>query len=104
MLTSSSGMFGDLPPGCLDRVDEEADASLEFGGGALEGGQRLGVAAGLACRVGDAPMDHVRRARELRADLAHAVAEADHIVEAPVGELVQVLRPLSRDVDAAFAY
>ena len=40
------------------------------------------VGARLARRVGDAPVDRLRRAGELGADLAHAVAQADDVVEA----------------------
>ena len=44
------------------------------------------------------------RAGELGADLAHAVAERDHVVEALPGELVQVLGAPASDVDAALAH
>ncbi len=69
----------------LDRVEPEADARLEFGGRALEGRQGLVVGSRLACRVADAPVDRLRCAGELGTDLAHAVAQADHGVEAPAG-------------------
>jgi hypothetical protein len=38
------------------------------------------------------------------ADLAHAVTEADDVVEALVGELTQVLGATPGDVDAALAH
>jgi hypothetical protein len=41
----------------------------------------------LARGVGDAPMDQLGPTGELRADLAHAIAEADHVVEALLGGL-----------------
>src|SRR4051812_42579156 len=101
-LTRWSGM-GHLLPGCFDRADEETDAGLELGGGALERGPRLLVASGLARGIGNAPVDYLGCAGELGADLAHAIAEADHVVEAPAGELAQVLGAPPRDVDAAVA-
>ena len=55
---------------------------LELGRGALERGQRLLVAPGLARGIGDAPVDQLGSAGKLGADLAHAIAEADHVVEA----------------------
>src|SRR5829696_9855648 len=92
-LTSSSGMFGDLlgGGGRFDRLDEEVDAGAKCNRGAFERGQGLLVAAGFARGVGDAPMDQFGSAGELGADLAHAVAEADHVVEALAGELAEVL-------------
>src|SRR3954464_2191313 len=103
-LTNSSGTFGHLLGGCVDGLDQEADARLDLGRGALERGQRLPIAAGLTCRVGDAPMDRRRRARELWADLSHSVAEADHVVEALTRELVQVLGAPLGNVQAACAH
>src|SRR3954465_497679 len=99
--TSSSGTVGHLLGGRVDRLDEKADAGLDLGGDPLERGQRLPIAAGLARRVGDAPMDRHRRAREFWADLAHPVAEADHVVEALALELVHVLGAPPCDVHAA---
>src|SRR4051812_33042073 len=64
-LTNSSGTFGHLLGGCVDGLDQEADARLDLGRGALERGQRLPIAPGLTCRVGDAPMDRRRGTREL---------------------------------------
>ena len=43
-------------------------------------------------------------AGELGADLAHAIAEADHVVEAPITELAQVLGAAPGEVDAALAH
>ena len=43
-------------------------------------------------------------AGELGADLAHAVAEADDVVEAPAGELAEVLGAAAREVDPALAH
>ena len=58
-------------------------------GGALE--RRVGLPSVSPSRAGsrDAPVDQPRAARELGADLAHAVAEADHVVEALAGELAR---------------
>src|SRR5687767_9727679 len=91
--TSSSGTFGHLLIGgaLLDRLDEKADAGAKLGGGLLVRGQRFLVASGFARRIGDAPMDQLGWAGELGADLAHAIAEADHVVEALVGEFAEVL-------------
>ena len=63
-------------------MQEEADARLELGGRALEGGVGLVVAARLRRRVDDAPVDRLWAAGELGADLAHPVAETDDVVEA----------------------
>src|SRR4051794_3488676 len=41
---------------------------------------------------------------ELWAHFAHAVAEGDHVIEAPVGELAQVLGPKPPDGQAASAH
>src|SRR5689334_22584524 len=94
-LTSSSAMAVHLS--ILDRLDEKADARRELVRGPLERGDAVVGAR----RVRDAPVHAVGRAGEVRADLAHAVAERDDAVEAPAGELVQVLRCALRDVDAA---
>src|SRR4051794_40784102 len=64
------------PPGVFDRLDEKADARGQLGRGALERGKGLVVASGLARGVGDAPVDQPRPFGGLRADLAHAIAEA----------------------------
>src|SRR5512132_1752673 len=106
MFTSSSGTFGDLPSGVgrFDCLDEKPDAGAEFGGGALERGQGFLVASWLACGVGDAPMDQLGAAGELGADLAHAIAEADHVVEALPGEFAQVFGTTAGEVDAALAH
>ena len=84
---------------CEER-EQEADAGLELGGGALE--RRVGGAVGrtLERRVGDAPVDELGSRRELRADLANAVAQRDHRVEPLGAELVEVLGAVGADVDA----
>src|SRR3954451_9548933 len=104
--TSSSGtcrhlLFGGGP---FDCVDEEADASAKLGRGALERGERLLVASGLARWVGDAPMDQLGSAGELGADLAYAIAEADYVIEALLRELAQVFGPAAGKVDVALAH
>ncbi len=58
----------------------------------------------LTGRVGDAPVDHLRMAGELRADLADPVAQADHVPEPLPGERVQVLGPAPADVDAVLVH
>ena len=58
----------------------------------------------LAGRVGDAPVDQLRMAGELRADLANPVAQRDHVAEPLPGELLQVLGPVPADVDAVLAH
>src|SRR5215218_3820844 len=97
-------MLDYLLPGRVDRFDQEADARLELGRDVLEDGQRLVVASGLARRIGDAPVDHLGGAAKLGADLAHAIAEADDVVETPPGELAQVLGRTPGDVDAPIAH
>src|SRR4051812_5955006 len=88
--TNSSGIAVDLLAWCSHRLDQKPEPSLQLGGGALERRQRLVVAAGLARRIGDAPMDQFRCPGELGTDLAHSVAQADHAVEATLRELVEV--------------
>src|SRR4051812_33156236 len=104
--TSSSGTCGYLLVGgrLCDRVDEKADASAQLGGAALERRQGVLVGAGLAGRVRDAPVDLLGAAGELGADLAYAVAQADHVVEALGRELVEVLGSAPGQVDAAVAH
>src|SRR4051812_7617596 len=98
--TSSSGTVVHLLPRCLDAADEEADARLELDGRTLERRQGLLVAPRLTRRVRDAPVDEVWRSGERGADLADAIAEADHAVEAKVGDLADRLRAPRGDVDA----
>src|SRR5215207_5882046 len=88
----------------FDRLEQEADPCLELGGRALEGRQGLVVRPRRGRWVADAPVDRLRRPGELGADLAHPVAEADHIIEAPVGQLAEVLRPVPGQVDPALAH
>ena len=71
------------------------------GRGALVRRDLVAAAVRRSSRVGDAPVQHPRVTRKLRAHLANAVAEADHVVEALGEQLVDVLRPAARDVDAA---
>src|SRR5918994_5771414 len=89
--------------GVFDRLEQKADARLKLSGCALEGRQRLVVGSRLACRVADAPVDRLRCAGELGTDLAHAVAEADHVVKAPAGELAEVLGTAAREIDPPLA-
>src|SRR5215211_4603039 len=99
-------MLGYLPcgRGLFDRLDEKGDAGVELLGRALERGQRLLVASGLARGIGDAPVDQPGRPWELGAYLAHAIAEADHVVEALPGELAQMLGATPGEVDVALAH
>jgi hypothetical protein len=55
----------------MDAVEQKADARLELGRRALERRVGLGVAARLGGRIGDAPVDDVRLAREVGTDLAN---------------------------------
>src|SRR4051812_39640107 len=102
-LTSSSGTCGHLPGGggLFDCLDEKLDAGAELVRRALERREGLLVAPGLARGVRDAPVDQLGSTRELGAHLAHAIAEADHAVEALSGERAQRLRAACGDVDAA---
>src|SRR3954453_3441463 len=106
MFTSSSVRCGHLlvGGGLFHGPDEEANAGAKLGRGALERGQRSLVASRSACRIGDAPMDELGCARKFRTDLAHAIAEADHMVEALPSELAQVLRATAGDVDPALTH
>ena len=82
----------------------EVDASRELRGGPFKGRQRLVIGSRLSRGVADAPMDRLRRARELGTDLAHAVTEADHVVETLVYELAEVLGAAAGDVESAVAH
>jgi hypothetical protein len=62
---------------------------------------KCGVSAVVA-RIGNAPMNERRMPWKFRAHLAHAVAEADHIVEPRVHELLDVPRLMIADVDPVF--
>src|SRR5690348_6899181 len=75
-----------------DRGEQEADAPLELDGGLLE--RRFVARAGIA----QAP---VHRPGVLGAYLADPIAERDHDVEAPAGELVEVLGARAGDVEPA---
>src|SRR4051812_27884123 len=77
--------------GARDVREEERGASLELGGHGPEGGPAL-AGAGDRGGVRDAPVDGPGVPREVGADLADLVAEADHPVEALPDELVEVLR------------
>src|SRR4051794_39437931 len=90
--------------GLLDRLAEEADARLELSGGALEGRQRLVIGSRLACRVADAPVDRLRCAGKLGTDLAHAVAQADHVVEVLARELGEVFGTAACEINPAPAH
>src|SRR4051812_25673569 len=89
--------------GVVDRLKPEADARFKLSGCALERRQGLVVGAGYAGRVAETPVDCLRRAGKLGADLAHAVAETDHVVKAPSTELVEVFGTSTREVDPALA-
>jgi hypothetical protein len=59
----------------------DVDTAAKLGRGALERGQGFLVASGFARGVGDAPMDQLGCAGKLGADFAHAIAEADHVLD-----------------------
>src|SRR4051794_25067342 len=84
----------------IDAGEEEPDAGLELPRGPLEGRVARTIRVALERRIGDAPMDRGGRAGELGADLAHPIAQRDHVVEPSPGQRVDVLRPLGADVDA----
>src|SRR5918994_2810818 len=85
----------------LDQLEQKGNPGGELIGGALESGVALLVTSALARRVGDAPVDQVRLTGKLGADLPHAVAEADHVVEALPCELAEVLGAAARWVNPA---
>src|SRR4051812_34530185 len=91
-LTVSSSIMGG-PPGrrCVQLSEQELDAGVEVGGQPFEGGQRGAVVGCLERGIGDAPVDLIRVAGEFRAHLLDPVAQCDHDVEVPSGELVDVL-------------
>src|SRR6266516_4549061 len=74
----------------LDVAEQEAHARGQLRRGLLEGGVGLLIAVPVVGRVGDAPMDAFGVVGELGTALAHAVAQADHVVHALPGELAQV--------------
>src|SRR5690606_13454880 len=88
----------------LDDVKQELDARGEFV--RRPGEHRVSVVGvrRLGGRVGHAPVRHPCAPREVRADLADTVAQADHMVEGLTGELVEVLGPAVADVDAALPH
>lgn len=85
----------------LDPREQEGDAGREFGRGPVERWITLLIGAPLAGGVRDAPMDQIWAAGELGTDLPDPVAQADDVLEPLTGELVQVLRATSGDVDPA---
>ena len=82
-------------------MEQVADARLELRRGAFERGGGGPVGWALARGVGNAPVDELRVRRELGTDLADAIAERDHHVEAIGDELVEVLGAVAADVDPA---
>src|SRR4051794_41021879 len=82
----------------VHRDQQEADTDGELLRDLLE------RRSALASRVGNAPVDRLGAARELGADLADAVAERDHVVEALAGELAQTLGAPAGDVYPAAAH
>src|SRR5512140_590136 len=81
--------------------DEMADANLQVRRHLFECRVTLLLCTSESARIGDAPVHGLGLAGELRADLAHPVAERDDPVEAGPGEVIQVLRCVGGDVDAA---
>jgi hypothetical protein len=59
----------------VDPAEKEADAALEVRRCQLEAGVRFRVAARFGGGIRNAPVDRFRIARELGADLAHAVTK-----------------------------
>src|SRR5487761_88769 len=87
-----------------DQRNEEADPRRQIGRDRLEDGIGLFGGPLLEPRVCDAPVHRLMLARELRAYLADAVAQRDDVVERLARELVQVLGPPARDVDASLGH
>src|SRR5687768_579386 len=81
--------------------EQQSHAALDLVCDLSEDGVRRRVAAIGGGGVGDAPMRRNRRPGELRADLAHLVAERDDSVEPGAGEAGERLRRATRDVDTA---
>src|SRR5215204_4642099 len=79
-----------------DAVLKETDPLGQLGGDPLE----RRIAVGFTGRVGDAPVDRFGVIGEAGEDLSYPVAQCDHVVEALPGELVEVPRALTRQVDA----
>ena len=70
----------------------------------VRGAHERRVAVVLGGRIRNAPVRHRRWPWEVGADLAHAIAQADHMVEPLPDELLQVLGATALDVEAAFAH
>src|SRR5215207_411375 len=84
--------------------EQQRHAALDLVGDVLEHGVRRLVAVSGGGRVGDAPVRGDRRPWELRADLAHLVAERDDPVEPGPGEAGERLRGPAGDVDTALSH
>src|SRR5215212_7890585 len=85
-------------------TEQEPDPRLEVGRGPFECAVRRPGARTCRSRIGNAPVRALGVRGELGTHLAHAVTERDHHVELAGAELVEVLGPLSADVDAAGAH
>src|SRR6476646_7025379 len=81
--------------------EQQRHAALDLVSDLLERGVRLVVAVARGGGVGDAPVRGDRRARELRADLAHLVAQRDDPIETAACEAGERLRGAAGDVDTA---
>src|SRR2546427_13114399 len=84
--------------------EQQSHAALDLVCNVLERGVRRLVAVACGGGVGDAPVRGDRRPRELRADLAHLVAERDHPIEPVAGEAGERLRGATGDVDTALSH
>src|SRR5215213_9773432 len=90
--------------GLCNQLEQERDPRGQLVGGALERGKAALASSRLTIGVRDAPMDQSGRVREIGADLADAIAEADHVVESLGRELVEVLGLPPAEIDAARAH
>src|SRR5262249_61718369 len=85
----------------VDHGEEESDARLELVRGAAERRIARSIGPAIPSRIRDAPVDGLRLARKLGADLADSVAQGDHEVEVSAGEIGGGVRTVGADVECA---
>src|SRR6188472_2278590 len=101
---SASGMVLSLQLSGGELSEQQRHAALDLVGDLLKRGVRLFVTGVEGGGVSDAPVRGDRSPWELRADLAHLVAERDDPVESGAGEAGERLRGATRDVDATLGH